>query len=235
MRAARITLIVVLVLGVVFVGLDRVAVYVAQNKAAQQAQSSEGLTEKPKVGIKGFPFLTQALSRKLDHVTVSADGVAATSGGRSVQVEDFHADLYDVKLSNGYSRATADRATGTARIDYAELTKAAPAGITVSYPGGGATDTVRITGSYLGTHLSVLSKVSVVSASSGAAPNTIRLHAEGLPKAFTALGLEEKLRDQIDFTPELTHLPTGLGLSTVRTGPDGITVTFGGKSVVLAG
>ncbi|BBA99177.1 hypothetical protein RVR_5690 [Actinacidiphila reveromycinica] len=235
MRAARITLIVVLVLGVVLAGLDRIAVHVAQNKAAQEAQSAEGLTDRPTVGIKGFPFLTQALARKLGHVTVDADGVAATSGGRTVQVEDFHADLYDVKLSNGYSRASADRATGTAKIDYAELTKAAPAGITVSYPGGGATDTVRLTGSYLGTHFSLLSKVSVVDPSSGAAPNTIQLHAEGLPKAFTALGLEAKLRDEIDITPQLTHLPSGLGLTTVTTGPAGITVKFAGKGVVLAG
>ncbi|MEW1864656.1 DUF2993 domain-containing protein [Streptomyces sp. NBC_00669] len=234
MRAARITLIVVLVLGAIFVGLDRIAVYVAQNKAASQAQTSEGLTDKPKVGIKGFPFLTQALSGKLHHVTINADGVAASSGGQSVQVEDFHADLYDVKLSNGYSEAKADRATGEAKISYEELTKAAPDGITVSYPGDG-TDTVRITGSYLGTNLSVLSKLSVVDPKSGAAPNTIQLHAEGLPKEFTALGLETKLRNQIDFTPELTHLPAGLGLTSVTTGPDGITIKFGGHGVVLAG
>jgi hypothetical protein len=235
MRAARITLIVVLVLGAIFVGLDRVALYVAQNKAAEQAQTSEDLTDKPKVSIKGFPFLTQAVSRNLHHVSINADGVSATSGGQSVQVEDFHADLYDVKLSNGYSQAKAARATGTAKISYAELTKAAPQGITVSYPGGGATDSVRITGSYLGTHLSVLSKVAVEDPKSGDAPNTIRLHAEGVPKAFSALGLETKLRDFIDFTPQLTHLPDGLGLTKVVTGPDGISIQFGGTGVVLAG
>ncbi|SEG88761.1 Protein of unknown function [Actinacidiphila yanglinensis] len=235
MRAARITLIVVLVLGALFVGLDRLGVYVAQNKAADQAQTSEGLTDKPKVSIKGFPFLTQAVSRKLDHVSINADGVSASSGGQTVQVEDFHADLYDVKLSNGYSQAKAARATGTAKISYAELTKAAPQGITVSYPGGGAKDTVRITGSYLGTHLSVLSKVTVADPKDGSPRNTIQLHADGLPKAFTALGLEAKLRNQIDFTPQLTHLPQGLGLTDVVTGPDGITITFGGTGVVLAG
>jgi hypothetical protein len=234
MRAARIILVVVLILGGIFVGLDRLALHIAQNKAADQAQTSEGLTDKPKVSIKGFPFLTQAASRKLHHVTIGANGISAESDGRSVEVEDFHADLYDVKLSNGYSQAKAARATGSAKIDYAELTKAAPEGVTVSYPGGGATDTVKITGSFLGTHVSVLSKVTVADPRSGGAPNTIQLHAQGLPKAITALGLESKLRDEIDFTPELTHLPAGLGMTKVTTGPDGITVQFGGQGVVLA-
>ncbi|MBY8880956.1 LmeA family phospholipid-binding protein [Actinacidiphila acidipaludis] len=229
MRVARILLIVVVVLGGLFVAADRIAVTVAQNKAAQRAQATENLTEKPKVSITGFPFLTQVLSGKLDDVKVSADDIAAGDGSQSVRIDSFHADLYGVKLSNGFSRAIADSADGQAFITYADLSKAAPAGIKVSYAGPSASGTprVKLTGSFMGAHLSVLSDIVLKK-------DTIGLHAQGLPKELTALGLEGKVRDEIDFTSQVTHLPANLELTSVTTTPDGISVRVGGKDIVLA-
>jgi hypothetical protein len=231
MRVARIILIVVVILGGLFVAADRIAVNVAENKAAEQAQSSEGLSQKPKISIEGFPFLTQVVGSKLDDVKISAKDIAAGTGGQSVRIESFQADLHGVKLSNGFARAVADTADGNAFLTYADLTKAAPPGISISY---GGTDTkgramLKLSGPIQNAQLSVLSQVTVVSG------NAIRLHAEGLPKAFTALGLEKQVRDQIDFTTHLSHLPAGLQLTSVDTSPEGISVVAGGKNVVLAG
>jgi hypothetical protein len=229
MRTARITLIVVVILGVLFVAADRIALAVAQGKAAERAQATEGLSDKPKISIKGFPFLTQAASGTLDHVTISADGVVAGGAGRTVEVQDFHADLYHVKLSDGYRSAKADRATGRALITYDELTKAA-GGVTVSYAGPGKTDEVRITGSVREAKLSVLSKVTVADGQD----DTVRLRAETVPEPFESLGLGDEVRHAIDFSPQLSHLPVGLHLQSVTTGKDGVTVTFSGTGVVLA-
>ncbi|WP_405585302.1 DUF2993 domain-containing protein [Streptomyces sp. NBC_01190] len=230
MRVARIVLIVVVILGGLFVAADRVAVNLAENKAADHAQSSEGLSHKPKVSIEGFPFLTQAATGKLHDVKITAHDIAAGDGGESVRIDSFRADLHGVKLSNSFSRAVADNASGTAFITYADLTKAAPAGITVSYggtdPSGRAM--VKLAGTFLSAKLSVLSQVTVHNADS------ITLHAQGLPKAFTALGLESQVRKQIDFTTQLTHLPAGIALSDVSATPDGISVSATGKHVVLA-
>ena len=229
MRVARIVLVVVVVLGGLFVAADRIAVSVVQHKAAQRAQITENLREKPKVSITGFPFLTQVMSGKLDDVKVSADDIAAGDGAQSLRIDSFHADLYGVKLSNGYSRAVADSADGQAFITYADLSKAAPAGITVSYagPSSSGTPRVRLTGSFLGAHLSLLSDIVVKQ-------DTIGLHAEGLPKELTALGLEDRVRAEIDFIRQVTHLPANLRLISVTTTPDGMSVQVGGKGVVLA-
>jgi hypothetical protein len=230
MRVARIILIVAVVLGGLFVAADRIAVNVAENKAAEQAQTSEGLSEKPKVSIKGFPFLTQAAGRKLDDVQITANDIAAGDAGQSVRIQKFQADLHGVRLSNGYSHAVADTADGSAFLTYADLSKAAPAGITVSY---GGTDKdgrpmVKLTGTVMKARLSVLSQLSVRGADS------IGLHAEALPTAFTALGLDNEVRQQLDFVTRLTHLPAGITLTDVKTDQDGISVAAKGTDVVLA-
>ncbi|MFC4030167.1 DUF2993 domain-containing protein [Streptomyces polygonati] len=230
MRVARILLIVVVILGGLFVAADRIAVHVAQNTAAQRAQTSEGLSVKPKVSIEGFPFLTQVAGKKLDDVKITADDIAATDGGQAVRIQSFHADLHGVRLSNGFHHAVADHADGAAFLSYADLTKVAPPGVTVAY---GGTDNsgrpmVKLSGTILGSQLSVLSQVSVHGSDS------IGLHADALPQAFTALGLEDQLRQKIDFTFQLTHLPAGIGLSSVTPGPDGVSVAATGKGVVLA-
>lgn len=57
-RSVRILLIVLVILGGLFVGADRLAVGFAEDEAAEKLRTSEGLSETPDVSIKGFPFLT---------------------------------------------------------------------------------------------------------------------------------------------------------------------------------
>ncbi|MYS22605.1 Protein of unknown function [Streptomyces sp. DvalAA-14] len=230
MRVARILLIVVVILGGLFVAADRISVHLAESKAAERAQASEGLSHKPTVSIEGFPFLTQVAGGKLNDVKITADDIAAADGGAAVRIDSFHADLHGVKLSDSFHSAIADSADGSAFLTYADLSKVAPSGVTVAY---GGTDSsgrplVKLTGTILGAKLSVVSQVSVRGADS------IGLHAQDLPKAFTALGLEDQLRQKIDFTFQLTHLPGGIALSEVTPGPDGVSVAATGKHVVLA-
>lgn len=233
MRVARIVLIVVVVLGALFVVADRVTVHLAETKAAKQAQITEDLSTRPKVSIEGFPFLTQAVFGKLDDVKVTARDIAASDSGGSVRIDSFHADLHGVKLSNGYSRAVADSADGNAFLTFDDLTKAAPDGITVSYAGAAADGAtlVKLSGSVpgIGSKIGVLSEITVRGADS------IGLHAQPLPKAFTALGLDDQIRQRIDFTLRLSHLPEGIALTSITAAPDGITVAAGGHHVVLAG
>jgi hypothetical protein len=232
MRVARIVLIVVVIVGILFVVADRVTVRVAQNKAAERAQTTENLTEKPKVSIEGFPFLTQVLSGKLDDVKVSAKDIAADDGQGVLRIDSFHADLHGVKFSDSYRRAVADSADGIAFLTYADLTKAAPDGITVSY--GGPTKDGKTLVKLSAKVPGIANKVSVLSEVSVVRPDSIRLRAQTLPKAFTALGLDDEIRHQIDFTRPLTHLPSGISLTGVTSTPDGISVAADGQQVVLA-
>lgn len=233
-RAWRIVLIVVVVLGGLFYVADWIAVSVVQGKAAERAQASEGLDHKPKVSIDHFPspFLTQVLSGSLKHVTITADDIAANGGGESVRITNFTADLYGVKFSDSYTRAVADHATGKAFVSYADLSKAAPDGVSVSgtTPAADGTARVKLTATVPGVGM----KVNVTSTLKVTADNGIVLHAESLPKEITALGLEKTVRHQIDFTTRLEHLPANIKLQDVTGTPDGISVKAGGTNVELA-
>jgi hypothetical protein len=234
MRLVKILLVFVVVIGGLFVAADRVAVNFAEDEAASQAQHAEGLATKPSVSIKGFPFLTQVLSKKLDEVDVTADGVQTGTPGRSLRIDRFNADLKDVRLRNNFSSAVADTATGSAHITYADLTKAAPEGMTVSYGGrgSGGQGQVRITASVT---LPVLGTVkrSLVSAVS-VSGDSVRVRAVSIPGLGSVPGLENLVRQKIDFSRKVVGLPQGIRLNSIETNADGITISATGSDVVLA-
>ena len=90
MRALRITLIIAVILGGLFVGADRLAVSMAESKAADKIKSSAGADHHPDVSIKGFPFLTQVVGKELDEVDVGVDGLTTDAGdGPSVRVTEL--------------------------------------------------------------------------------------------------------------------------------------------------
>jgi hypothetical protein len=236
MRAIRILLIFVVILGVLFVAADRIALTFAESEAATKAQQTQGLSSKPKVSIKGFPFLTQVAQHKLDDVQVTADGIEAGTGSQTLRIARFSADLRDVRLSSDFRSAVADTASGSALVTYADLTKAAPSGVTVSYggPGSNGKGQVKVTA---GVTLPVLGTVrrSVVSQISVTGGNTIQLRADAVPGADTIPGLEDLVRQKIDFTRKLLGLPEGITLQSIETTPEGIKIAATGTKVPLAG
>ena len=76
----RALLVVLLLLAGLVLLADRVAVGVAEDQVAQQLAGKGGLVGTPEVDITGFPFLTQALARRLDEVRVSVAPVVLPSG-----------------------------------------------------------------------------------------------------------------------------------------------------------
>ncbi|MFF3565207.1 DUF2993 domain-containing protein [Streptomyces sp. NPDC002574] len=236
MRALRILLILVVIFGALFVAADRIAVHFAESKAADRVQQTQGLTSKPEIDIKGFPFLTQVLAKKLDDVEVTANGIEATgTGGQTLRVDRFQADLHGVRMSNGFSSAVADTATGSATLSYEDLSKAAPTGVKVGYGGTAADGKGRVKVSAdISTPIGDIQR-SVVSEISVTAKNSIKLTAGEIP-GLDALPSEvgDLLRERIDFTRALAGLPQGIELTSVTATPEGITVEATGTKVVLA-
>lgn len=229
MRALRTLLIVAVVLGGLFALVDRLAVAAAESEAADRIRAAQGLTGTPDVSIRGFPFLTQALGGTLDRVDVAMTGVEATAGGRTVRVGELSAELHGVRLENGYSRAVAGSARGTARISYEELRKASDNDIALGYGGDGK---LKVTGSVevLGRTVtrSVLSTVSVVDG------DTLRVRADEVPGEGIP-GIEDLVRQRTDFDREVKGFPAGLRIQKVEATPDGLKITVAGGNVVLAG
>jgi hypothetical protein len=241
-RGIRILLILVVVLGGLFVAADRVALSYAQSKAAEKIQRSQGLADKPDVSIKGFPFLTQVMDKKLDEVTVTFTGLQTTSDSGSLRVAKLTADGHGVHLggdlmSGQVTSAVADTATGTALISYADLSKSASNGITVSYGGQDSSGKgrLKVTGSVdlplVGTQqVSVMSHVVIKNG------DAVQLHADGMPSIMgieLPVSAEQLVRQQTDFGGQLSGLPSGIKLDSAEATPDGLRVSLSGSNVKL--
>ncbi|MCX5341972.1 LmeA family phospholipid-binding protein [Streptomyces atratus] len=229
MRALRILLVIVVVLGGIFVAVDRVAVYFAESQVEGRVQVTGATIGSTDVSIKGFPFLTQVAGGRLDEVDVKITGIETDANGRRIRISRMNAALHEVKLADGYSSATAARATGTAVISYEDLTKAASDGVVVEYGGNGkvkVTGTVDILGSPLSR--SVLSTVTLVDG------HTIKVHADKVPGEGIP-GLEGLVREKTDFEREVGGLPSGLKLQRIQPTADGLEISVTGTDVQLAG
>jgi hypothetical protein len=249
MRALRILLIIAVIIGGIFVAADRIAVNMAESEAADKIKSSQGLSSTPEISIKGFPFLTQVVGKELDEVDVSLSGITATAGGHSVNVTEVRAELRSVRIDSSFSSAVADRADGSARISYADLTKAAPKGATISYagPDRAAKGQVKVTGPLAdlleGAGVPVpgaverLLKGRTVSAYSTVllkGGSTVQLRAEELPK-LPVPGFDEKLRKAIDYDLKIAGMPSSIKLDKVAATDAGLRFSGTGTNVSLAG
>ncbi|MFJ5874118.1 DUF2993 domain-containing protein [Streptomyces sp. NPDC093088] len=228
MRALRILLILAVVLGGIFVGIDRLAVAYAESEAAGRMKLSGAQSEAIEVDVKGFPFLTQVAAKRLGRVDVRATGIQARAGDRKIRVGELDVVLRDVTVTGDWSGATAGSASGTALISYADLTAASEREATVAYGGNGK---VKVTGSVdvLGRTLTrtVLSTVSVVNG------DTIRFRADEVPGEGIP-GVEELVRARTDFERPL-HVLAGMKVEKVEPRPEGLVVTVSGKDIALAG
>ncbi|MEU3950142.1 DUF2993 domain-containing protein [Streptomyces sp. NPDC029526] len=246
MRALRILLVVVVILGGLFVIVDRVAVNFAEGEAADRLKTTENLSSTPDVSIKGFPFLTQVASGTLDDIEIGIQDYEATTGddGRKIRIADLHADMKGVEFSGNFSSATAASATGTASIAYDELLKTAQSesqqvapGVTAKVvglsDGGNGKIKVEVEATVFGAKLpepvSVLSSVTVVDG------DTVRVKADALPKFGGVTIAESRVRSITDFEQKIDGLPGGIRLDKVETSEAGVGITVKGSDVRLAG
>ncbi|MER5499045.1 DUF2993 domain-containing protein [Streptomyces sp. NPDC002561] len=229
MRALRILLVIVLVLGGILAAVDRAAVYFAESEVEGRIEVPGATIGSTDVSIGGFPFLTQIVGKNLDEVDVEIIGIETDANGRRLRIDRMNAALHDVRLSDNYSAATAARATGTAVISYEDLTEAASDGVAVEYGGKGK---VKVTGTVdlLGRPISrsVLSSVTLVDG------HTLRVRADKVPGEDIP-GLEDVVRKKTDFDREIGGLPSGLKLRRIQPTPDGLEISVTGTDVRLAG
>ncbi|AKH83101.1 hypothetical protein AA958_13635 [Streptomyces sp. CNQ-509] len=234
MRALKITAVVLVVLGLLTLAADRVALKMAESDAAERIEKEYGFSQRPEIDIKGFPFLTQLMSREFEAVDVRIDGIDATgSGGRALRLDGVRGELEGVRISgDDWDRATADKADGKVTIRYEDISAALPV-VKVSYGGKGAAGENKVKAtvgtSFLGQRLeeSLLGKVSVVDG------DTIRLRATGVDNLGGVPGLEDYVRDHMNYNWTINDLPPGIRLTDVEVRKDGIVVTGSGTDVEL--
>ncbi len=109
---------VLVVLLVAFGIGDHVARSYAQNRVAQQIQTSADMSAKPSVSIEGWPFLTQIAAHDLKAVDIKADNVTANSGKLTFS---FTARATGVHLNSSFTGATVDHINGQAVLPFANV------------------------------------------------------------------------------------------------------------------
>ncbi|MFF5705997.1 DUF2993 domain-containing protein [Streptomyces sp. NPDC012794] len=234
MRFLRVVVIIGVVLGGLFVGVDRWAVGYAEDRLADRVQAQQGLAGSAEVEIHGFPFLTQALSHDLDQVDLKVAGVDVTADGRKTRLSELKASFREVKLNGSYSGGTAARAEGTALITYEDLTKASQNGVVLTY--GGAPNKVKVTATvdFLGRTVtrSVVSTVALVDSGNS---KVVRVRADSVPGEGIP-GIEGVVRKRTDFDRRIDDgLPAGLKLASLTSDESGVHLTLSGSDVSLAG
>jgi hypothetical protein len=110
--------VVIVVLLVIAVVGDQIAKSYAQNRIAQQIQSSAQLSAKPSVSIEGWPFLTQVAAHDLKAIDFSASNITTANGKLPVSV---NARATGVHPDSSFNSARVDHITGQVTITYAAL------------------------------------------------------------------------------------------------------------------
>ncbi|MCW2543166.1 MAG: uncharacterized protein JWM40_718 [Frankiales bacterium] len=209
---------------------DRVTEVLAANAVAAQLRDSGGLREKPTVSIRGFPFLTQALSGRYDKVELSAKGVERGSVRLStldVVVRGAQVPLARA-LSGRVDSVPVESLTAESLVAFADLAQESQlAEATIASAGKLVDVTARL--SALGGEFTVTSR-SRVTLDMGAILLT--------PQSVTVEGgsnsaVESALRDRLALRLPVGTLPYGLRLTGLRVTKDGIVLTARSGATVL--
>lgn len=244
MRALRIFLILVIVLGGLFVIADRVAVNFAEDQAADRIKSTEGLANTPDVSIEGFPFLTQVVGGELDDVKIGIKDYEASTGTSAGDGPDRRPARRDARrgllrrLQLRHRRAghrhrddRLRRAAEGREVGAGDVAPGLTARITGLSDGGDGKIKVTLSSKLLGRDLPPVSVLSSVTVSG----DTVKVHADSLPKIGGVQLVEGPIRSVTDFEQKIQKLPGGIKLDKVEAAPDGVDITVKGSDVSLVG
>lgn len=225
-----------ILIGALAVG-DRVAAHAAQRRIATVLQADAHLAHTPKVQIDGFPFLTQAVSGHYGHIEVTADDVfdtAATGPGSitTVSFSGVHLPLSKA-LGGKVDSVEVDHVTGTADVSFADLAAAAPVPGLALGPVAGHPDELLVSEQSDALGTSTPARVVTTVTASGDAV-TLQAQSVELPDGVQAsASVVGDLRSHAQFRVALPGLPTGVRLTAVTVGPDGVTASLGADHITL--
>lgn len=208
------------------IGADRVAAAITEDQLAAKIQQSQHLSQKPSVSIDGFPFLTQVASRRFDHATVDIHDFV--SGG--VPISHIHTDLRGVHVSSGYDSATVDALTGTATLDFTEVSQVVSKDISnighITFSQGTGNQVEAAYGMF-GINLTADVAVNLLSG------NVLEFRTVKVHTPLSGLGISIPGATDFDSKISLSALPFGMRLTSLRVTSTGVDISATGTNVVL--
>ena len=221
-------LIALVVLVVLFVAIDRIGVVLAEDQIASRIATAYNLPTDPGVSITGFPFLTQVVTGNYQQIGVTADEIQAngvTLHDLNVHLTGVHATLSQI-LGSGSSTVTADRAAGSALVDFATVNQRLPHGFRVT--SGGQNLTVSGTVDYHGLQVPVSGTVNLSVSADGITVTPQNVTIPG------GISLPVADLSQLRFVVPLSNLPLHLHLTSVRVTPGGLRISAAARNVQFA-
>lgn len=226
MRKGFVISLVVLVL--LIVGADRIGLLVAQKEIAKNVAKQADLDHEPKVKIKGFPFLTQAISGDYKEIDVgmgdfTRDGT--TFRDTVVALKGLHAPLTEV-VQGQTSDISADTATATATVGYEVIRKNAPEGMRVSSTSEGLKVRGKMT--VLGQSMPVTAIVNV---------KAVDGHIRVVPKKIESSGVDvpsSVAQEMFSFTVPVRGLPLNSRITDIEVLRDGLRISTSAEDVKMS-
>jgi LmeA-like phospholipid-binding len=223
----RNTIIALLVLIVVLVAVDRLAAFYVQGRIASQIQD-QGFSSKPDVSIKGFPFLTQVISRHFQDIQISSSKVKAGP----VEIQSIHAELSNVRLNSGFSGGTVGHLSGAGVIAFGSLSNAI--GSLAGGQLGSLVGTAGLTLKPVGSH-KVKASINLVIVSGSATWRITRVSGTEIKvHLVSSSGLPSSLLSSIrNIAVPIPKLPLGMKIQSVIVTATGISVRVTGNQVAF--
>ncbi|WP_309133985.1 DUF2993 domain-containing protein [Cellulomonas sp.] len=222
-RAVVGTVVTLVVLAGAAVVVDRAALGMAEDRAAEVVTQQLDVVGEPDVTIHGFPFLTQLLTRSLDDVDATAAGVTL----EGVDATDVSVHARDVGLEAPHTVGHA-RVEATLPPESLQQVVADRAGIDVDLAVDG--EALRASGEVLGLTLSAGLVPRVEEGTLLVDLVDVRLGS----RTLDVTDLPGGLGDAASGIPvPVEGLPEGVVLTSATVVPGGVRVTAEGTDVVL--
>ncbi|MGW0732864.1 LmeA family phospholipid-binding protein [Streptomyces sp. NPDC002851] len=209
----RTPLILLGTLAVLAVGGDLAAEQIAENIAADKVgERLPGQQGSAEVDIKGFPFLTQAVTREFDEITITVKDAAAPAGSATVTLPRATLTARGVKVE-GMSSAVAQLVEGQATVPYSALASA----LEQQNPSGGPVEIAPVTGGATRVRITQGGKDLIARLSGQGADIAFTPEVEGAPPQTVAVATGPLRADITGATPD----------------DDGVRLHFAGRLVSL--
>jgi LmeA-like phospholipid-binding len=206
-------LVIVILLVVAFVVGDQVARSYAQNMIATKFKS-EGLSVKPTVSIKGWPFLTQVAARDVGTIDISASNFQQDK----LDIASMNATASGVHINSSYNGATIDTVTGTVLITYQSAVSAIGVpGLSISADLAAGQNVAKVSEGPVSTTAQVVKD----------GPNQVGIQLQGLQQL--------PIHVPSSFTLNLPHFPAGIQLTGVSVTAQGLQLSIGAHNTTLSG
>lgn len=224
-------LMILLFLGAVFVLIDRTATAVAQDKVATKLTGQAPFTSRPKVVIRGFPFLTQALRGRYRDIEVSGPGRPIPELG----IVSITANLHGVhiplsSIGSGVGSVPVDEIDMQVRVPVSRVGAAVGVpGLKLTQSGKNIKIVAPITAPLLGSvTVNATGRLSVNAKQISTTVSSVRVVGRPLPAA-----LAEQLKKSLSVQLPISGLGLNVKAGAVRVVGSTVLLTGSGKNVVL--